>query len=147
MTRLREAILVMLSERPMHGYEIMRELAERSAGTWHPGSGSVYPTLERLRRDGCVVADEVRRRRIRYTLTEAGETEARRVRPSPWSPGPAPAGHVDVVFMVEAGHLLHDVLTAAAEVLTAGTPAQGRQAHAVLTDTKDQLYLVLAGRR
>jgi DNA-binding PadR family transcriptional regulator len=145
-TRLREAILVLLSERPMHGYEIMRQLAERSAGTWRPGSGSVYPALERLRKDGCVVADAVERHRTRYTLSDAGETEARSAGDRPWSAGRTPAGHIHVGFTVEAGHVLNGVLTAMAELLRAGTEAQRAHADDVLRDTKNQLYRILAGR-
>src|SRR5216684_315886 len=45
---IRAAILALLAEGPMHGYQIMRELAERSGGVWRPSPGSVYPTLQLL---------------------------------------------------------------------------------------------------
>src|SRR5262249_33896061 len=40
------AILALLAEQPMHGYQIIQELATRSGGAWTPGAGSVYPALE-----------------------------------------------------------------------------------------------------
>ena len=45
---VRAAILALLGEQPMHGYQIMRELGERSGGVWRPSPGSVYPTLQQL---------------------------------------------------------------------------------------------------
>ena len=45
---IRAAILALLAEEPMHGYQIIRELSERSGGVWRPSPGSVYPTLQQL---------------------------------------------------------------------------------------------------
>src|ERR1700678_2150974 len=45
---VRAAILALLAERPMHGYEIIQEVAERSQDLWKPSPGSVYPTLPLL---------------------------------------------------------------------------------------------------
>lgn len=42
------AILAALSERPMHGYEIISYLEKRSQGYWRPSPGSVHPTLQPL---------------------------------------------------------------------------------------------------
>ena len=44
----RAALLALLAERPMHGYEMIKELDERTAGAWVPSAGSVYPTLQLL---------------------------------------------------------------------------------------------------
>ena len=41
---VRAAILALLAERPMHGYEMIQEIAERTDGVWKPSPGSVYPT-------------------------------------------------------------------------------------------------------
>ena len=45
---VRVAILLLLNEHPMHGYEIIAELAERTDGLWKPSAGSIYPTLSLL---------------------------------------------------------------------------------------------------
>ncbi len=45
---VRSAVLALLAERPMHGYQIIREIEERSNGSWKPSAGSVYPTLQLL---------------------------------------------------------------------------------------------------
>ena len=40
---VRASILALLKDRPMHGYEMIQEIAERSGGAWKPSPGSVYP--------------------------------------------------------------------------------------------------------
>src|SRR5512133_2707772 len=45
---VRSAVLALLNEQPMHGYQIIREIEERTAGRWKPSAGSVYPTLQLL---------------------------------------------------------------------------------------------------
>ena len=49
---IRGAILHLLAERPMHGYELITELEQRTGGRWKPSPGSVYPTLARSRTKG-----------------------------------------------------------------------------------------------
>src|SRR5215510_10851922 len=43
---LKFALLELLQERPMHGYEMMKALQERSGGMYSASPGSVYPTLQ-----------------------------------------------------------------------------------------------------
>jgi len=72
---VRAAILALLSEEPMHGYQIITELIERSGGVWRPSPGSVYPTLSALEDQGLVTADTSAGRRV-FSLTPEGRTEA-----------------------------------------------------------------------
>ena len=72
------AILGLLKEQPMHGYQLSRELGESLGGFWRVSYGSLYPTLRRLERDGEVetVPDEGAgsgRRKHVYRITEKGE--------------------------------------------------------------------------
>ncbi len=72
-------VLLLLSERPMYGYEIMRELERRFSGFWKPKTGTIYPALERLERSGLVTSriefrDEAPDRK-HYALTEKGNVE------------------------------------------------------------------------
>ena len=55
---VRAAVLALLAEAPMHGYQIIQELATRSDGAWTPSAGSVYPTLQLLADEGLVIAEE-----------------------------------------------------------------------------------------
>ncbi len=71
------AVLGLLKERSMHGYQLSRELSESLGGFWRVSYGSLYPTLRRLERDGAVeqVFDErgIGRRKNVYRITEKGE--------------------------------------------------------------------------
>ncbi|SDM94371.1 PadR family transcriptional regulator [Allokutzneria albata] len=75
---VRAALLALLTERPMHGYEMIQEIAERSEGAWKPSPGSVYPTLQLLTDEGFVSTEEAEGRRL-HTLTEAGRAEAEKI--------------------------------------------------------------------
>jgi DNA-binding PadR family transcriptional regulator len=72
-------VLGILRERAMYGYEIVRELRDRSEGYFDMEEGLLYPTLHRLEREGLVRAEwriVARRRRRYYALTEAGRQAA-----------------------------------------------------------------------
>lgn len=68
---VRAAILALLSEEPRNGYQIIQEIAERSAGIWRPSPGSVYPALQQLEDEGLVLAEESAGSRV-YRLTDEG---------------------------------------------------------------------------
>ena len=79
---VRTAVLALLAEKPMHGYQIIQQIEERSGGAWKPSPGSVYPTLQLLADEGLINAEESDGRKT-YSLTEEG----RRSRmPPPRSP-------------------------------------------------------------
>jgi DNA-binding PadR family transcriptional regulator len=71
------AILGLLKERSMHGYQLSKRLTDTLGGFWRVSYGSLYPTLRRLEREGTVekVFDEqqVGRRRNVYRITRKGE--------------------------------------------------------------------------
>ena len=74
---LEMAVLGLLKERPMHGYQLSRELTDSLGGLWRVSYGSLYPTLRRLERDGAIesqAGDErgARRKKV-YRITPAGE--------------------------------------------------------------------------
>ena len=72
---VRAAILALLLERPMHGYEMIQELESRTSGAWRPSAGSIYPTLQLLEDEGLVAGEQSDGRR-RFALTDAGRSEA-----------------------------------------------------------------------
>jgi DNA-binding PadR family transcriptional regulator len=75
------AILGLLKEQPMHGYQLSREVAAQLGGLWKVSYGSLYPTLRRLARDGFVEATAGTgasgggRRKTVYRITDTGEAE------------------------------------------------------------------------
>lgn len=74
---LRLAILSLLSEGPKHGYQLMKEMQERSGGVYRASAGSVYPILQQLEDEGMVQAEMQSGRRV-YRLTEEGRQELAR---------------------------------------------------------------------
>ncbi len=65
------AVLGLLAERPMHGYELISALEERSGGRWKPSPGSIYPALRRLEHRGFVTSSDDDGKR-RFELTDTG---------------------------------------------------------------------------
>lgn len=137
---VRLAVLTLLAEQPMHGYQIISELTERSQGVWRPSPGSVYPTLQQLEDEGLVTVAELDGRRT-YTLTDAGRQEVERAgqdRPPPWEqPSEDDASGP---LRRRAG----EVMAAVMQVATAGTPRQAERAERILADTRRALYRMLA---
>jgi DNA-binding PadR family transcriptional regulator len=71
------AVLGLLKERPIHGYQLSRELGDSLGGLWRVSYGSLYPTLRRLEREGAIeseAGDErgARRKKV-YRITPKGE--------------------------------------------------------------------------
>ncbi len=137
---VRAAILILLAERPRHGYELIQEISERSQGVWTPSPGSVYPTLQALEDEGLVTLAAVEGRRT-ASLTEAGrayvEEHAEQLG-EPWAPqadaGPALALRREILAARDA----------VAQVMRVGSPAQQTAAAAVLVATRKELYRILA---
>jgi DNA-binding PadR family transcriptional regulator len=65
------ALLELLRERPMHGYEIMKALEEKSGGFYTPSAGTIYPTLQMLADRGFVTVQETEGKKT-YAITDAG---------------------------------------------------------------------------
>src|SRR5215467_15811882 len=70
---VRAAVLALLAERQMHGYEMIKEIEERTEGAWTPSAGSIYPTLQLLEDEGLIRGEESEGKR-RFTLTDDGAT-------------------------------------------------------------------------
>lgn len=81
---VRAAILLLLSEQPMHGYEMIQQIAERSGGLWKPSPGSVYPTLQLLVDEGLITATESDGSKKLFELTEDGRAAAEKIETPPW---------------------------------------------------------------
>ncbi len=69
---LKFVILRLLDEKPRHGYEIIKELEERSGGRYTPSPGTVYPTLTMLEEMGFASAAVEEGGKKVYSITDAG---------------------------------------------------------------------------
>ena len=68
---LKLVILRLLEEKPRHGYEIIKELEQRSGGRYAPSPGTVYPTLTMLEEMGYASSTEEAGRKV-YSITDEG---------------------------------------------------------------------------
>ena len=138
---VREAVLALLAERPMHGYEMLAELEERTEGVWRPSPGSVYPTLQLLEDEGLVQGEKAEGKRM-YALTDAGRehVEARSGKPAPWeeaTDGISPAA-------LNLRGEIASVANAAQQVMMVGGNDQQSRALQVLAEARRRLYGILA---
>ncbi|WP_292834030.1 PadR family transcriptional regulator [Microbacterium sp.] len=142
---VRAAILSLLVEQPMHGYQLIQQIEERSGGAWKPSPGSVYPTLQMLTDEGLIEVEESGGRKT-YSLTEAGRDEAADADRS-WATA-EPAVHTETPRAHRGGVVLSksgaNLAQAAMQVGRTGTPEQVAEAVSVLDDARRKLYAILA---
>ena len=138
---VRTATLLLLAEEPMHGYQIMQAMEERTSGAWRPSPGAIYPTIAQLEDEGLVTTTQQGGRKL-VTLTPAGLAHIAERRPT-WA---------DPFANVDASHggpdlrgAVHDLHGAARQIGMTGTVAQQEAAIAVIREARRALYLILAG--
>jgi DNA-binding PadR family transcriptional regulator len=68
---LRLVILALIAEQPRHGYELIKAVEERSAGTYSPSPGVIYPTLSMLQELGHATVEESDGKKL-YAVTTEG---------------------------------------------------------------------------
>jgi DNA-binding PadR family transcriptional regulator len=75
---LRHALLGLLADQPMSGYELSRRFEASVGSTWSAGHSQIYPELVRLADEGLVEAGEPGPRgRKAYAITDAGRGAVR----------------------------------------------------------------------
>jgi DNA-binding PadR family transcriptional regulator len=137
---VRAAILALLTERPMHGYEMIQELDSRTGGVWRPSPGSVYPTLQLLEDEGLITSEESGGRK-RFTLTETGRPEATTAAAdAPWNEFSAET----VSSGQDTKDAIFGIMNALRQIGFEGDREQWQRAVEVLNETKRKLYAILA---
>ena len=137
---VRAAVLLLVSEQPMHGYQLMQAIADRTQGRWQPSPGAIYPTIAQLEDEGLVAITASAGRKL-ATLTEAGrEYVAGNAGgwADPFAGHDATGPGADLRGPVEQLH------AAVREIARTGTDAQRAAAAGVLADARRSLYLLLA---
>lgn len=139
---VRNAIIALLIEQPMNGYQMITAIADRTEGLWRPSAGSVYPALGLLQDEGLVHPVEVEGKKA-FELTAEGrnyaEAHAEELK-DPWARVAQPhEGFLDV--RSEVGQLA----MALTQVVRAGDPAQVKAAREILARARKDLYRILAG--
>ncbi|MFD9113938.1 MULTISPECIES: PadR family transcriptional regulator [Streptomyces] len=137
---VRASILALLKDRPMHGYEMIQEIAERSGGAWKPSPGSVYPTLQLLEDEGLIASATEGGKKL-FSLTEAGRTAADEGPEAPWEEA---SRGVDWEALSEIRQAGFGLMEAFGQVWKTGDKDQRDKALTVINEARKKLYLILA---
>ncbi|WP_217209649.1 PadR family transcriptional regulator [Streptomyces sp. AC550_RSS872] len=137
---VRASILALLKDRPMHGYEMIQEIAERSGGAWKPSPGSVYPTLQLLEDEGLIVSESEGGKKL-FSLTESGREAAEAGPEAPWEEA---SRGVDWEALGEIRQAGFGLMEAFGQVWKTGSKEQREKALTVINDARKRLYLILA---
>jgi DNA-binding PadR family transcriptional regulator len=137
---VRAAILSVLSESSMNGYQIIQQIAERTGGSWKPSPGSIYPTLQQLEDEGLVQAESADGKRT-YSLSEEGRSyvadHAEEVS-APWQSVADPDGSGDALKPV-----IGQIAAAIWQIAAVGTPEQQARAKTALQQLRKTLHTIL----
>src|SRR5467141_1025199 len=68
---LRLIALALIAEQPRHGYDIIKQLEEKTSGWYSPSPGIVYPTLTYLEEAGHLTSQADGAKKL-YTITDEG---------------------------------------------------------------------------
>jgi len=140
---VRLAILALLAEEPMNGYQMIQSLAERTNGGWKPSPGAIYPALAQLEDEGLIEPFDNNGQKA-FRLTESGTVAASAIDPTPWEAFNAEA-EAQVPHAAHALWSEFQTLTAAAQELTrSGSQAQQKKAATMVAELRRGLYGLLA---
>ncbi len=139
---VRTAALSLLAEQPLHGYQIIQLITERSGGVWRPSPGSVYPALQLLEDEGLVRVEQVDARRV-FHLTDAGRAYVAERKDELSRVWGTVSGTMDD-DVVALHDLFGQVGVAVKQLVHAGSSEQVAEARRLLASTRRQLYRLLA---
>ncbi|WP_202867105.1 PadR family transcriptional regulator [Kribbella voronezhensis] len=137
---VRTAVLMLLGEQPMHGYQLMQAIADRSGGRWTPSPGAIYPTINQLEDEGLVTVTAEAGRKL-VTLTDAGREYVEGRRETSVDPF---AGFASTEPATDLRGLLEELHSATRQVGRSGSEEQRAAAAKILAEARRSLYLLLA---
>ncbi|MDA2889866.1 PadR family transcriptional regulator [Mycolicibacterium sp. BiH015] len=137
---VRAAILKLLTDRPMHGYEMIQEINERSQQLWKPSPGSVYPTLQLLVDEGLLVSTEAEGSKKLFELTDEGRAAAEKIETAPWDEIASDADPGALGLRNAVGQLAAAVIQAS----HAATTEQQQRIVDIVNNARREIYQVLS---
>jgi DNA-binding PadR family transcriptional regulator len=138
---IRSAILIELADAPMHGYQLIQAIQERSGGAWTPTPGSVYPTLQLLTDEGLATATQDGERKV-YALTGTGKEAAAALAGESAQQGTSRRGwDSERAALPKAGAKLAQAI---GQVGMNGSKEQQERAVVIIDEARRKLYSILA---
>ncbi|MFL6238906.1 MAG: PadR family transcriptional regulator [Actinomycetes bacterium] len=137
---VRAAMLLALQDAPMHGYQLIQVISERSGGLWEPSPGAIYPALALLEDEGLVTISVDGGRKM-ASLTDAGRSYIEENRDALGDPftvqgGPSPA-------LREIGDLMRDLMIASKVLARSADDGQLAKLRDLLAQTRRDFYRIL----
>ncbi len=130
---IKPIILQALSEKSMHGYEIIQHFSKRSGGHWQPSPGSVYPTLRKLEAEGLIRAKE-NDGKTAYFVTAKGRRQAdEQSTVNPWEG----IKHPDLLSKI--GPLMREFMPLMHQLAMTGSVAEAERASAIVKEATTKL--------
>jgi DNA-binding PadR family transcriptional regulator len=139
---VRAAILTLLVERPMHGYEMIQEINERSQQLWKPSPGSVYPTLQLLVDEGLIASTESDGSKKLFELTDDGKAAAEKIETAPWD-AIAQDWKEEAPGAVNLRSAVGQLMGAVAQSAHAASPDQQQRVVDIVNNARREIYQIL----
>ncbi len=140
---VRAALLLALEQSPMHGYQLIQEIDERSGGIWHPSPGAIYPALALLEDEGLITIAVDGGRKM-ASLTDAGRSYVEDNREALGDPftvqGPNPK-------LREISELTRDLMIATKVLARSADEEQLGRIRDLLAQTRRDFYRILADEK
>ncbi|MGH2416671.1 MAG: PadR family transcriptional regulator, partial [Microcystaceae cyanobacterium] len=137
--QIRFILLELLSERPQHGYDLLKGL---ESGFRRLSPGSVYPTLQMLEEGGYLTSEQVDDKRV-YTITDSGRQllSARHQQGEPYDRA---MRNQPPAELNELRKSMTEVDEAVALVARSGNTEQINRVREFLVELKREIYKMLA---
>ncbi|OCQ99615.1 PadR family transcriptional regulator [Nostoc sp. MBR 210] len=137
-------LLGLLSERPQHGYELIKELENRRGGFRKLSPGSVYPTLQMLEEGGYLTSEQVEGKRV-YTITDSGRQLLSDRQQQSHSQNPQDSCTENKSSeLIELRQTLTQLNDAVAQIARSGNLEQANRVRELLVQVKREIYKLLA---
>lgn len=138
---VREAILALLAEEQLNGYQIIQSMEERTSGRWKPSAGSVYPALNLLADEGLIEPTDSEER-PQWQLTDAGRAYVAEHSDDLKEPWRRAGGEADRVLDIRSE--ISQLRLALQQLSLVGTTEQKEQGKTVMADARRAIYRILA---
>jgi len=130
---IKPIILQALSEKPMHGYEIIQHFAKRSGGHWRPSPGSVYPTLHKLEAEGLINAKDVDGKTEYYVSPKGRRQAEEQSTVNPWEG----IKHPDL--LAEVGPIMREFMPIMHQLAMKGSDEDAERATSIIKEATIKL--------